>query len=82
VSVSQRNVALLAEILLAAGFEDTADVLLLALDAEQDLVALSVEDRATILRVLDDPPDALAELHRVLLSDHNSAGHSSSEGPL
>jgi hypothetical protein len=70
VSVASRDVALLAELLLAAGCEDTADVLLLALDAEQDLVPLSVEDREAILRVLEDPPPALAELRGVLLAEH------------
>ena len=34
-----------------------ADALLAALDAEQDLVALSIDDREAILRVLDDPPN-------------------------
>ena len=70
VSVPEKHVALLAEFLLAAGFEDTADVLLLGLDAGQDLVALSIQDREAIVRVLDDPPDVLAELRRVLLRDH------------
>ena len=69
-SVSNSDAALLAELLLAAGFEDTADVLLLALDAEQDLVALSLEDREALLRVLDDPPEALDELRTVLLDAH------------
>ena len=69
VSVRERSVAALAEFLLAAGFEDTADALLVALDAEQDLVALSIDDREAILRVLDDPPIELAELHRVLLRE-------------
>jgi hypothetical protein len=70
VSVANQDVAFLAELLLAAGFEGTADMLLLALDAEQDLVPLSVEDREAMLRVLDDPPDALAELRTVLLGAH------------
>jgi hypothetical protein len=70
VSVREEKVALLAELLLAAGLEDTGDVLLVALDAEQDLVALSIADREAILRVLDDPPDGLAELRGVLLAEH------------
>jgi hypothetical protein len=70
VSVPERNVAVLAEFLLASGFEDTGDVLLLALDAKQDLVALSIQDREAILRVLDDPPVGLAELRGVLLREH------------
>jgi hypothetical protein len=35
--------------LLAAGLEETGDTLLVALDAEQDLVALSIADSETIL---------------------------------
>jgi hypothetical protein len=70
VSVREEKVALLAELLLAAGLEDTADVLLVALDAEQDLVALSIADREAILRVLEAPPEGLAELGGVLLAEH------------
>jgi hypothetical protein len=70
VSVPERYVALLAEFLIAAGLEDTADVLLLALDAGQELVALSIQDREAMLRVLEDPPQGLAELRGVLLAEH------------
>jgi hypothetical protein len=70
VPVRDENVAARAELLLEAGFEDTGDVLLLALDSEQDLVALSVADREAILRVLDDPPAGLAVLRGVLLAEH------------
>ena len=70
VSVREENVAALARLLFAAGFEDTGDVLLVGLDAEQDLLALSVADREAILRVLDDPPIGLAELRGVLLREH------------
>ena len=52
----------------------TGDALLVALDAEQALVALSIADREAILRVLDDPPTGLAELRGVLVADH--------EGPV
>jgi hypothetical protein len=70
VPVREENVADLARLLFAAGFEDTGDALLVALDAEQDLVALSVADREAILFVLDDPPHGLAELRGVLLAQH------------
>ena len=70
VSVLERHVAALAELLLEAGFEETADVLLLALDAGQDLVSLSIQDREAMMQVLNDPPDALAELRGVLLAEH------------
>jgi len=38
--------------------------------SKQSLVALSIQDREQILRTLDDPPEALAELRGVLLSEH------------
>ena len=79
VSVREENVAALAERLLEAGFEDTADVLLVALKAEQDLVALSVSDREAMLQVLRDPPSGLAELHGVLLADRERGRR---EGPV
>lgn len=69
VSVREEDVADLARLLFAAGYEDTGDALLVALDAEQDLTALSVADREAILRVLDDPPMGLAELGGVLLDE-------------
>ena len=70
VSVRDENIAALAELLLGASFEETADALLVALDSEQDLVALSAADREAILQVLDDPPIGLAELRGVLLAKH------------
>ena len=70
-SVPEHNVADLARLLFAAGLEETGDALLVALDAEQDIVALSIADREAILRVLDDPPtNGLAELRGVLLPEH------------
>ena len=70
VFVSEGDVAELARLLYAAGFEDTGDALFIALDAEQALVAPSIADREAILRVLDDPPIGLAELRGVLLAEH------------
>ena len=70
-SVPEHNVADLARLLFAAGLDETGDALLVALDAEQDIVALSIADREAILRVLDDPPaNGLAELRGVLLAEH------------
>ena len=60
----------LARLLRDAGFDDTAEALIVALEAEQALVALSVQDREGILRTLDDPPAGLAELRGVLLTEH------------
>jgi hypothetical protein len=75
VSVREEDVADLARLLFAAGLEDTGDALLVALDAEQDLVALSIADREAILRVLDDPPIGLAELRGVLLAAQEGRGN-------
>jgi len=72
ISVREENAADLARLLLDAGFEETADVLLVALDAAQDLVALSPADREAMLQVLDDPPHGLTELRGVLLAKHES----------
>lgn len=38
-----------------------------ALDHEVKVLALTIDDRAVILRALDDPPEELAELRAVLL---------------
>lgn len=40
------------------------------LEIEAQLIALTPSERTAILRVLDDPPDGLAELRGVLLRDH------------
>ena len=64
----------LARALSDAGFDDTADVLTVAWEADQGLVALTVTDRERILRVLDEPPGGLAELRAVLLQEHERRG--------
>ena len=43
---------------------------MVALEAEQAMVALTIQDREAILRTLDDPPAGLAELRGVLLDEH------------
>jgi hypothetical protein len=70
VPVRHQDVLDLVQRLLEAGFEDTADALAVALDAGQRLVAVTVQDREAILRVLEEPPDELAELRGVLLREH------------
>ena len=65
-----QDVLKLTRLLDDAGFDDTAELLTVALEADQTLVALSIQDREAILRTLDDPPDALAELRGVLLREH------------
>ena len=41
-----------------------------AYDRETIVLALTIPDRESILRALDDPPDGLAELRGVLLREH------------
>ena len=69
IPVRDPDVLDLAWLLRSAGFDDTAEALIVALEAEQALVALSIADREAILRTLD-PPIALAELRAVLLNEH------------
>jgi hypothetical protein len=52
------------------GFDDTAEALVVALEAEQAIVALTIQDREAILRTLDEPPKRLAELRATLLFEH------------
>jgi hypothetical protein len=71
ISIPEDDVLQLVGLLHDAGFDDTAEELVVALEAEQMLVALSILDREQILRVLDDPPtDALAQLRGVPLREH------------
>jgi hypothetical protein len=69
VRVSNADVLDLARTLSDAGFDDTADVLTVAWEAGQALVALTIADRNCILRVLEEPPVGLAELRAVLLQE-------------
>jgi hypothetical protein len=51
--------------------EPTRSVLEKALALEAEVVALTIEDRERLLRVLDDArTDALADLRAVLLQEH------------
>jgi hypothetical protein len=69
VRVAKTAVLDLARRLHDAGFEDTAEVLVVALEAEQTMVALTIQDREAIVRTLDEPPAGLAELRDVLLHE-------------
>lgn len=71
VRVANEDVLDLARLLYDAGFDDTAEVLVVALEAEQAIVALTIQDREAILRALDDPPDRLAPLCGVLLQEQD-----------
>jgi len=69
VRVGEEDVLDLARRLYDAGFDDTAEAIVVALEAEEQIVGLSVDDRAAILRTLDDPPANLAHLRGVLLAE-------------
>jgi hypothetical protein len=56
VRVRDEDVLDLARLLHDAGFDDTAEAIVVALEAEEEIVGLTVEDREAILRTLDDPP--------------------------
>jgi hypothetical protein len=70
VNVRDQAALELARLLPDAGFDDTAEALVVALEAEQEFVALSIQDREAILRTLDDPPEGLGTLRGVLLTEH------------
>ena len=70
IPVRDQDMFILVGLLHDAGFDDTAEAVVVALEAEQELVALTIQDREAILRALDDPPSALAVLRAVLLNEH------------
>ena len=67
--VQDADVLGLARLLHHARFDDTAEAIVVALEAGQPLIALSIEDREAILRTLDDPRVGLSERRSVLLSE-------------
>lgn len=69
ISIADEDVSALAGMLRDAGFDDTAERLEDAIECETTLLALSITDRESILRTLDDPPDGLVELRGVLLRE-------------
>ena len=72
VAVDGLAVIELADRLLRAGHMETAALLLIAHAAGDERVGLDPRDRGAIIDVLGDPPDALAELHDVLVLEHMS----------
>ena len=70
VPVGDQDVLDLARLLYDAGFDETAETLVVALEAKQVVVALTITDREAILHALEDPPAGLAELRGVLLREH------------
>ena len=70
VPVPDEAVAQLAASVRSIGGYDLASRLEGALDDRVALLALTIDERAIILASLEDPPDGLAELRAVLLSEH------------
>jgi hypothetical protein len=61
----------LAVDLRAARLPITAEKLERAFDEEHKIVALTIDDRESILRALDDPPEGpLCDLRAVLVQEH------------
>jgi len=69
VRVSREQTLELAAMLTRDGSDHTARVLLEATTNSQDIVALSTEDRESILAVLDHPTGDLVDLRRVLFDE-------------
>ena len=70
VGVTDRDVLELSGLLGDAGFDELAEMLLMALANERPVVSLTIGERKMIIRALDDPPESLAELRAVLLREH------------
>ena len=71
IPIRDEDVFKLAGLLRTGGFQEVADKLTHALLIETKVLALSVTDRESMLRALDEPPtDGLAELRGVLLAAH------------
>jgi hypothetical protein len=72
IAVDRLAVLELAEHVAHAGHTDTAALLLVADASGDERVALSIKDRESVIDVLDDPPDTLAELHDILVLEQMS----------
>ena len=70
VGVTDRDVLELSGLLGDAGFDELAEMLLMALANERPVVSLTIDEREMIIRSLDDPPESLDELSAVLLREH------------
>ena len=70
VPVTADSTAELVSIVRTAGAVELADLLERALDDQVKLLALTIDECAIIISQLEDPPDGLAELRAVLLSEH------------
>lgn len=70
IPVADRLVLGIAQRLRDVGCDDTAATLEDAYDGERRVVALTVQEREAILRVLEGCPAELSELRGVLLREH------------
>jgi hypothetical protein len=70
VPVADVDVLELARLVRKAGFDHTAERLENAWHVECKVLALTIPEREEVLRLLDDPPDGLAELRGVLVREH------------
>lgn len=69
--VTDRDTFELARVLREGGFSEVAQKLEKGLTCGTKIFGLSIADRESILRSLDDPPtNGLAELRGVLLREH------------
>jgi len=68
VELDSEDVLWLATELIVTGRSDTAEALLHADDEDTDM-ALTIVQRDTLLQVLDDPPQRLAQLRAALLDE-------------
>jgi hypothetical protein len=68
--VADEHVLDLVSLLESAGYANTAERLAYAVKWEDELVSLRIADRLAILDVLDDAPEGLAALQKVLASEH------------
>jgi hypothetical protein len=71
VRLSREPTLAVAAMLSRDGFDHTARVLLEAITAGHEFVALTTDDREAILAVLDRPPEALVELRSALFAELN-----------
>jgi len=70
--VHEDDVLELVVLLIRAGFHDVAAKLGDGIEVEAHMLGLTIDERAAMLRVLDDPPtEGLAQLRNVLLGDHD-----------
>ena len=73
IPIPDSDVLELARLLGSTGEPDLAARLEESWESETRMIALTIPERETILRALDDPQtDALAELRGVLLREHES----------